>query len=194
MANGEDGFPNLSLPPLLQARLESSQVSDSHLPWESSYSHKRESLSWIPGRGCVTLSHSSPEGRGQSARGPGLGRSPRSLTLLLTQAGSLSPLPPPSRVLPVCEARPAGLSPVGRAVGITEPGANVRSLLGRLGQMPNFTNQPGAPSRSLHQCAQTEMSCGGGSLNNRPHLVTFSSEAKSRRVTLHLSVITACKH
>ena len=51
--------------PLLQACLESSQVSDSHLPWESSYSHKRESLSWIPGRGCVTLSHSSPEGRGQ---------------------------------------------------------------------------------------------------------------------------------
>lgn len=44
MASGEDRFPNLNLSPLLQARLESSQVSDSHLPWETSSSQERESL------------------------------------------------------------------------------------------------------------------------------------------------------
>lgn len=71
-----------------------------------------------------------------------------------------------------------GSAPVGRAVGITEPGAIVRSCPGRPGQMPNFTNQSRAPSRSLHQCAQIEISQGGGPSTIGSVLGLFQSKVK----------------
>lgn len=117
--------------------------------------------------------------RGQRARGPGLGRSPRSLTLLLTQVDSLSPLFPPSRVLPVCEARPAGLSP--RRESCRHQGArrHCQELPGQAGpaaklhQPVTSTFQEFAPT-----CPDGNFS--GRGLDNRLHLGTLSFKAKSR--------------